>query len=82
MNQTEQLFGTILAFGVGWAIAYVFKNFTKIIERFGYLLCYVIGLPVIMVLLMAAAMISDYQNLLLSLVFLAGFVLGMVQRHG
>lgn len=82
MNQTEQLFTYILAFAVGRAFAYAFKNFTTILERFGYLLCIIIGLPTVMVLILAGAMIADVRSISLSLVFLGGFILGMVKRNG
>ena len=79
MNDTEQIFATIFAFGVGYAIAYSVKNVRRIYKNWGLLICYFVFPTVSITLLLAAAMIADKQDMVMSSAFGAGFIIRMLK---
>jgi ABC-type spermidine/putrescine transport system permease subunit I len=81
MNDTEQIFATIFAFGVGYAIAYSVKNVRRIYKNWGLFICIFIFPTVSIILLMSAAMIADRQDIVMSSAFGAGFIIRMLKSR-
>ena len=79
MNNTEQIFATIFAFGVGYAIAYSVKHVRRIYKDWGLLICFFVFPTVAIILLMAAAMIADKRDMVMSTAFGAGFIIRMLK---
>jgi len=76
MNETQWIFLAIGAFGVGYAIAYFFKNIGELWRRWGFFSLFLF--PVIVVLLIfGAAAIADLKDTVISLIFALGFVVRM-----
>ena len=82
MNETEKIFLAIMAFGIGYAIAYFFKNMGKIWKKYGALIGILLFPAIIISLVMAAAQIGDMRDVFVSTIFAAGFVVRMVKRDG
>lgn len=80
MNETQQIFMSIFAFAVGYAIAFSAKNIGVYWERWGALVCIFVYPMVFVVLGLLAAMIADMNNNLLSIVFLAGFITRILMK--
>ena len=79
MNDTEQVFATIFAFGVGYAIAYSVKHVRRIYKDWGLFICLFVFPTVAIILLMVAAMIADMQDMIMSSAFGAGFIIRMLK---
>lgn len=81
MNETERIFFTLFAFGVGYAIAYSVKNVRRIYKSWGLFICYFVFPTVTVALLFAAAAIADNGDWIVSSAFGGGFLFKMLKRR-
>ena len=81
MNETEQIFTHIFAFGLGYAIAFSVKNVGRIYKEWGLLISGLLFPSIAIGLIFAAAMIADKKSLILSSVFGAGFLIRMLKSR-
>lgn len=79
MNETELIFTTIIAFAVGYGIAYFAKNIGDLTHRWG-IFCIFLFPTVFIILFGGGAFIADLNNIGLSLCFLIGFIIRLARR--
>lgn len=82
MNETEQIFTSFIAFGVGYAIAFFFKNMGRLWREWGAFIGIFTFPSIIIGLIMAAAMLADMRSAIISTIFAAGFIVRMGKRDG
>ena len=80
MNETEYVFMAIIAFGVGYATAYFYKNIGRLWRSWGLFVCYFLFPPIVIGLLVSAAVVADTKDAVISSMFAGGFVIRMVKH--
>lgn len=79
MNKTELIFTGIVAFALGYGLGYFAKHIGDLARRWGIFTVFLFPI-IFIVLLSGAEAICQRNNVLLSLIFAAGFVIKMVRR--
>ncbi len=79
MNETEWIFTGIASFGLGYAIAYFFKNMGNLLRKWGWFLSYFLFPLIILFFLGSSAMLADLKDTVLSLLFGAGFLFKLLR---
>lgn len=80
MNETEYILTIIYAAGIGYVSGHLTRNLSHYWQRWGALIGWTFFPVIIMVLLMAAAQISDRDNTIFSVAYLVGFIAGLMKR--
>ena len=82
MNETEWIFWGVFSLAIGYGIARFFKNIGRLYRKWGLLISYFAFPTILVMLLYSGAIIADFNNIVLSMVFAGGFLIGMVKRAG
>ncbi len=75
MNETEYILNGLFAFGVGWFIAYLVRNYNRLWTKWGIFIGFVILLTGIIYSLFLSTMIADRNDVILSSLLALGFVI-------
>ena len=79
MNETSLIFTGIIAFALGYGLGYFAKNIGDLARRWGIFT--VLLFPMIFIVLFGGAeAIYKMHNIVLSLIFAAGFAFRMIRR--
>ena len=81
MNETDYILNAVLAFGVGWFMAYLVRNYSQIWSRWGILIGFVILLTGVIYSLFFSAMIADQNDTVLSILLALGFVIRFFKQR-
>jgi len=79
MNEPSLIFASIIAFALGYRLGYFAKNIGDLARRWGIFT--VLLFPMIFIVLFGGAeAIYKMHNILLSLIFAAGFAVRMIRK--
>ncbi|MCW8830971.1 MAG: hypothetical protein OQK32_05550 [Gammaproteobacteria bacterium] len=80
MNETAWIFTGLVAFGVGYGLAHFVKRMGDLAERWGIFVVFLFPI-IIIYLTLAAAMLADLHNIVISLIFAGGFLIRIMRKR-
>ena len=80
MNETEWIFTSIAAFGVGYGLAHFAKRLSDMVVRWGWLIAFCVVPMIAIILLFVAASITNLNSIAISLAMAMGFVIRILRR--
>lgn len=82
MNDTEYILFGVLAFGLGWLIAYLVKNLGRIWNRWGVIFGGLYILFAVFYSFLFLVMITEKKSILLSSLLAVGFLIRFFKNKG